>query len=230
MPEPNWAWAAGCITSARTRARVAKTNFFTESSLETLWNGVVGIRGKEHVLREIHFHAVSLPNRDGGRNLNEAVKDRCGGLRNTRCGANRERLGATRGNGPAPLRDLAGSGDHTQSDRGAEDLKVVVVDPGASSGFRSASGATRLLFACRSAGPSCVGVICPGCCACSEGRANTRLEAKRELSTRSRSFAAIIWACCCSGVSCSCMLPCCICGQGRLGTHGTFGTAAPVGP
>src|ERR1017187_17237 len=128
MPEPNWAWAAGCITSARTRARVAKPNFFTESSLETLWNGVVGIRGKEHVLREVHFHAVSLPNRDGGRNLYEAVKDRCGGLRNTARRPVCECLGATRCNGPASLRDLTGSGDHTQGDRGAEDLKVVIVD------------------------------------------------------------------------------------------------------
>src|ERR1019366_4143805 len=91
MPEPNWACAAGCNAMASPRARAAKNRFFTESSLETLWNGVVGISRKEHVLREIHFHAVSLPNRDSGR-------------------------------------DLTGSGDDTQSDRGAEDLKIVVVD------------------------------------------------------------------------------------------------------
>src|ERR1035438_8588450 len=109
-------------------ARAAKIRFFTESSLKTLWNGVVGIRGKKHVLRKIHFHAVSLPNRDSGRNLNEAVKNRRGGLRNTGCRAGRECLGATRCNSPASLRDLTGSGDDTQSDRGAEDLKIVVVD------------------------------------------------------------------------------------------------------
>src|ERR1035437_6775728 len=128
MPEPNWACAAGCNAMASPRARAAKNRFFTESSLETLWNGVVGISRKEHVLREIHFHAVSLPNRDSGRNLNEAVKNRRGGLRNTGCRAGRECLGATRCNSPASLRDLTGSGDDTQSDRGAEDLKIVVVD------------------------------------------------------------------------------------------------------
>ena len=46
-----------------------------EISLKRLWNGVVGIRRQKQVLREIHFHAMALPNRDGGRYLQEAVKN-----------------------------------------------------------------------------------------------------------------------------------------------------------
>ena len=83
--------------------------------------------GKKQVLREIDFHAMSFPNRDRGWYLNEAVKDSGRRLRNTPCGPVGKCLGATRGNGAATLRDLARSGNHTQSDRGAEDLKVVVV-------------------------------------------------------------------------------------------------------
>jgi len=89
---------------------------------------VVGVRRKKQVLREIHFHAMALPDRDGGRYLYEAIKDSGGRLRNTAHGAVRECLGAVRCNGAATLSDLACSDNHAQSDRRAEDLKVVVVD------------------------------------------------------------------------------------------------------
>src|SRR6202020_147409 len=36
--------------------------------------------------------------------------------------------GTARGDGPATLGDLAGSSNHTQSDRGSEDLQIMVVD------------------------------------------------------------------------------------------------------
>ena len=89
---------------------------------------MVRVRRKKQVLREIHFHAVALPNRDGGRYLYEAVKDRGGRLRNTARSPIGECLGTARGDGAATLRDLACSSNHTQSYRGAEDLEVVVVD------------------------------------------------------------------------------------------------------
>src|ERR1700693_5916045 len=71
---------------------------------------------------------MALANRDGGRYLDEEVKDRGCRLRNTaRCPVG-ECLGTTRCNGAATLRDLACSSNHTQSDRGDENLEVVVVD------------------------------------------------------------------------------------------------------
>src|ERR1035438_3959732 len=97
-------------------------------SLKRLRNSVVRVRRKKQVLREIHFHAVALPNRDGGGYLYEAVKDSGGRLRNTARSPVRECLGSARCNGPATLSDLACSGNHAQGDRRAEDLKVVVVD------------------------------------------------------------------------------------------------------
>ena len=89
---------------------------------------MVRVRRKKQVLREIHFHAVALPDRDGGRYLHEAIKDSGRRLRNTARGPGGERLRTARRDGAATLRDLARSGNHTQSDRGAEDLEVVVVD------------------------------------------------------------------------------------------------------
>ena len=89
---------------------------------------MVRIRRKKQVLREIHFHAVALSNCDGGRYLYEAIKDRGRRLRNTPRRPVGERLGTARRNGAATLSDLAGSGNHTQCDRGAEDLEVVVVN------------------------------------------------------------------------------------------------------
>jgi len=89
---------------------------------------VIGVRRKKQVLREIHFHAMALPDRDGGRYLYEAIKDSGGRLRKHCRGPVRECLGSARCNGPATLSDLACSGNHAQGDRRAEDLKVVVVD------------------------------------------------------------------------------------------------------
>ena len=89
---------------------------------------MVRVRRKKQVLREIDLHAMSFPNRDRGWDLDETVKNARRGLRNTACRPVRERLGAARGYGAATLRDLARSGDHTQSYRGPEDLKVVIID------------------------------------------------------------------------------------------------------
>src|ERR1700687_223954 len=99
-----------------------------KTSLKRLRNSVVRVRRKKQVLREIHFHAVALPNRDGGRYLDEAVKDSGCRLRNTGCSAVGKCLRTAGGDGPATLRDLARSGNHAQSYRRAEDLEVVVVD------------------------------------------------------------------------------------------------------
>ena len=89
---------------------------------------MVGIRRQKHVLREIDLHAMAFPNGDGWRNLYEAVKDGGSGLRNTGGSTVGEALGTTRRDGPTSLRNLARSGDYAQSNRGTEDLKVVVVD------------------------------------------------------------------------------------------------------
>jgi hypothetical protein len=61
------------------------------------------------------------------RYLNEAVKDSGRRLRDTSRSPVGECLGTARGNGAATLRDLACPSDHTQSYRGTEDLKVVIV-------------------------------------------------------------------------------------------------------
>ena len=89
---------------------------------------MVRVRRKKQVLREIDFYAVALPNRDSRRYLYEAIKDRGRRLRNTARSPVGECLGTARGDGAATLSDLARSGNHTQSDRGAENLKVMIVD------------------------------------------------------------------------------------------------------
>src|ERR1039458_5931374 len=71
---------------------------------------------------------MSLSDRDRGRYLYEAVKDRSGRLRNTARRPVGECLGTARGDGAATLSDLACSGNDTQSDRGAENLKVMIID------------------------------------------------------------------------------------------------------
>jgi len=118
---------------------------------------VVRVSRKKHILREIHFHAVPLPNRDRGRYLHEAVKNGAGRLRDTGRSAVGERLGAAGGDCPAALRNLACSGNNAQSDRSAEDFKVVVVDlvlqPFLSDLVETVKlveidGVTRLLSAC----------------------------------------------------------------------------------
>ena len=68
---------------------------------------MIRIRRKKQVLREIHFHAVTLPDRDGGRYLYKAIKDRGRRLRNAARRAVGECLGTARGDGAATLRDLA---------------------------------------------------------------------------------------------------------------------------
>src|SRR5580698_6035393 len=50
-------------------------------SSEGLRNRVVVVRRQEHILREVDLDAMSLADRDCGRNLNESVKDRSCGLR-----------------------------------------------------------------------------------------------------------------------------------------------------
>ena len=89
---------------------------------------MIRVRRKKQVLREIHFHAMALSYCDGGRYLYEAVNDRGRRLRNTARSPIGECLGTARGNGAATLSDLARSGNYTQSDRGAENLKVMIVD------------------------------------------------------------------------------------------------------
>src|ERR1035438_6551328 len=49
-------------------------------------------------------------------------------LRNSMASNTYSQGGTARGNGAATLSDLARSGNHTQSDRGAENLKVMIVD------------------------------------------------------------------------------------------------------
>src|SRR5713101_6842352 len=99
-----------------------------ETSSKRLWNRVVRVRRQKQILREIHFHAVALPNRDGRGYLHEAIKDRGRRLRNTASRPVGECLGTAGGNRAAALRDFARSGDHAQSYGGAENLKVMIVD------------------------------------------------------------------------------------------------------
>src|ERR1035438_851442 len=82
-------------------------------SSKRLRNSVVRVRRKKQVLREIHFHAVALPDRDGGRYLYEAVKDSGGRLRNTARRPVGECLGTAGRDGAATLGDLACSSNHT---------------------------------------------------------------------------------------------------------------------
>src|SRR6202044_1948440 len=71
---------------------------------------------------------MSFPNRDRGWYLDEAVKYARRGLRNAaRCTVG-ESLRTAHCNGAATLSDLARPSNHTQSNRGAENLKVVIVD------------------------------------------------------------------------------------------------------
>jgi len=89
---------------------------------------VVRVRRKKQVLREIDFHAMSFTNRDRGWYLDETVKDGRCGLRNAARRSVGESLRAARCNGAATLSDLARPSDNPQSDRGAENLKVVIID------------------------------------------------------------------------------------------------------
>src|SRR5580692_7440735 len=97
-------------------------------SLKRLWNRVVRVRRKKQVLGKVHFDAVALPNRDGRWYLHEAIEDRGRGLRDAGRSSVGECLRTAGGDGATALRDLAGSGNHSQSDRGAEDFQVMVID------------------------------------------------------------------------------------------------------
>src|SRR5580704_3616255 len=124
---------ATCFLHPGKRTRVASNATTTmilciSAPSKRLRNSVVRVRRKKQVLREIHFHAVSLSDRDGGRYLHEAIKDRGGRLRNTARSPGGECLGTASRDGAATLRDLARPGNHTQSYRGTKDLEVVIVD------------------------------------------------------------------------------------------------------
>src|ERR1019366_3859640 len=97
-------------------------------SLKALWNGVVGVRRQKQILRKVDFYAMALPNRDGGWYLQEAVKNAGRGLGDAGRSSVGKCLRAAGGDGAAALHDLAGTGNDTQSDRGAEDFQVMVVD------------------------------------------------------------------------------------------------------
>ena len=92
-------------------------------SSKRLGNGVVLVRRQEHILREVDLDAVALADRDGRRNLNEAVKNRGCRLRNARSGPGRECLGAARRNCSAALLDFACAGDDSQGNGSTEDLQ-----------------------------------------------------------------------------------------------------------
>src|SRR5277367_840658 len=100
----------------RTRNRI-------EVSSEGLGDSVVGVSRQQHILREIDFHATSLPNRDGGGYLHETIEYRRGRLRYAGCCSVRECLGAARGDGAAALGDYGGSGDNAERNGSAKDLQ-----------------------------------------------------------------------------------------------------------
>src|ERR1700683_903041 len=97
-------------------------------SLERLSYTMVLICWQQHVLRKINLHAMSLPDGDGRRDLNEPVQNRCRRLRH----AGRSSVGNGLWRGAREIRpalaDLRGTGDHTKRNRRSEDLQVVIVD------------------------------------------------------------------------------------------------------
>src|ERR1700678_228587 len=71
---------------------------------------------------------MALADRDGGWYLQEAVENAGRRLRDTgRCSIGKC-LGAARRDSAAALRDLAGSGDDSQGNRGSEVFEVVIID------------------------------------------------------------------------------------------------------
>src|ERR1700759_2173709 len=96
--------------------------------LKRLRDGVVFIRRQKHVLREVDLYAMSLPNRDVGRDLQEAVHDGGRRLGDRRCRAIGEDLRSRATVDTASLRDLCGAGNHPKSNGSTEDFKIMVVD------------------------------------------------------------------------------------------------------
>src|SRR5665213_3985275 len=97
-------------------------------SLERLSYTMVFVSWQQHVLRKINLHAMSLPNCDRGRDLNEPVENRGGRLRHAGRRTVRKRLRAGTGEIRPALADLRGTSDHTKRNRRSEDLQVVIVD------------------------------------------------------------------------------------------------------
>src|ERR1039458_8486975 len=97
-------------------------------SLERLSYMMVFIGWQQHVLREINLHAVSLPDGDCGRDLNEPVENRRGRLRHAGCFSVRKGLWAGATEIRSTLADLGGTGNHAECNRRSEDLQVVIVD------------------------------------------------------------------------------------------------------
>src|SRR5665213_2637426 len=99
-----------------------------EGSLVRLRDAVVLVSRQEHVLGEIDLYAMPLPDRDGRGNLDELVKDGRGRLRHAgRCTVGKGLWAGTVETRSA-LADLRGPGDHSERNRGSEDLQIVIVD------------------------------------------------------------------------------------------------------
>src|ERR1700733_1923248 len=96
--------------------------------LEVAGHGVVLIRRKEHVLRDVDLDAVAFADRDGGWNVDEAVENVGARLREAGSDTGFVRLGAGFVKAFVEIGDLGCTGDDTQRDRRAEDLDIVVVD------------------------------------------------------------------------------------------------------
>src|SRR5580698_4780336 len=102
-------------------------NYGAYHLLERLRNRVVFICRQEHVLREVDFYAMTFSDCDRRRYLHKAIHN-CGcRLGNRRRGAIGEDLGTGAAINTAPLRNLGSSGDHAESDGGAENLEVMVI-------------------------------------------------------------------------------------------------------
>src|SRR5665213_1879226 len=90
-------WSCLLLHPARVRATKATTITMALRmlvSLERLSYTMVFIGWQQHVLRKINFHAMSLPDGDRGRDLNEPVENRRSRLRHAGRCAVRKRLWA----------------------------------------------------------------------------------------------------------------------------------------
>jgi hypothetical protein len=82
-----------------------RANLFIGTS-ERLRNRVVLYRRKKHILGEVELHAMPLADRDGRRNLHEAIQNRRGRLGDRGCSSASEDLGAGAGQYSSALGDL----------------------------------------------------------------------------------------------------------------------------
>ena len=81
---------------------------------------------KKQVIGQIHLHAVAFPDRDGGKNVQIAVENMRGRLR--QAGSDPLAVGVGRGLAdPYSGIGLAESRDQPQRDRDAEDFEVMVI-------------------------------------------------------------------------------------------------------